>query len=51
MTHNDFDFDDDIIKPVKDFLSEIRFDLSITPGKPIIAFKDKLFTPPSSSEN
>lgn len=48
MTHNDFDFHDDIIKPVLDFLEQLGYDPNPTPSKPTITFREELFVPPSN---
>jgi hypothetical protein len=43
MTHNDFDYHDDIIKPLLEFLKAINFDTAPTPERPVINFPDSLF--------
>ena len=46
MTHNDFDFHDDIILPVVCFLEDLGYNPLPSPNKPTIAFRDELFVPP-----
>jgi hypothetical protein len=47
MTHNDFDFDDDIIVPVMSFFEELGFNPLPTDSKPAINFRDELFVSPT----
>jgi hypothetical protein len=46
MTHNDFDFHDDIITPVIRFLGEINFNTAPTPLIPTIDFNEELYEEP-----
>lgn len=46
MTHNDFDYHDDIVKPLQEFIDYIQFSTAPNELRRTIVFDDSLFVPP-----
>ena len=49
MDHNEFDFNEDLVDPFRDFLKQLRIDLSQKQGESaLIKFPEELYLPPTS---
>ena len=46
MTHNDFNFYEDIVEPLKNFMEQINFDSSPTSERKSVDFEENLFKKP-----